>query len=149
MNKKFYENGIKFECQGSSNCCVSRGNFGFVYLSSKDLKRLSKYFSISNIQFFNKYCDRTDGYLHLKEIYNNGNCLFLKETKCSVYKARPEACRSWPFWKENMNAKSWNKEIINFCPGVGKGKILSKTQIETKINNDIKNESLIEKEKKI
>ena len=48
-----------------------------------------------------------------------------------------------------MNAKSWNKEIINFCPGVGKGKILSKTQIETKINNDIKNESLIEKEKKI
>ena len=39
MNKKFYENGIKFECQGSSNCCVSRGNFGFVYLSSEDLKK--------------------------------------------------------------------------------------------------------------
>jgi len=149
MDKKFYENGIKFECQGSSNCCVSRGSYGFVYLSSKDLKRLSKFFSISNIQFINKYCDRTDGYLHLKEINKNGNCQFLEGTKCSVYITRPEACRSWPFWKENMKAKIWNKEIVNFCPGIGKGKLLSFSKIKIKINNDLKNESLIEKERKI
>ena len=149
MNKKFYENGIKFECQGSSNCCVSRGTYGFVYLSSNDLKRLSKYFSISNMQFINKFCDRTDGYLHLKEINKNGNCQFLKGTKCSIYKARPVACRSWPFWKENMNAKTWNKKIINFCPGIGKGKLFSLSKIETKINNDIKNDFLIENERKI
>ena len=111
-----YKKGIRFECQGSSSCCVSRGMYGFVYLSNKDLKKLSKYFSISNKQFVDKYCDRTDGYLHLKEINKNGNCQFLEGTKCSVYITRPEACRSWPFWKENMKAKIWNKEIVNFCP---------------------------------
>ena len=149
MNKKIYENGIKFECQSSGNCCVSRGTHGFVYLSSKDLKRLSKYFSMSNIQFINKYCHRTDGHLHLKEIYMDGKCQFLEGTKCSVYKARPVACRSWPFWKENMNVKTWNKEVVNFCPGIGKGKLLSLSKIEKKITHDIKNDFLIEKERKI
>ena len=149
MDKNIYKNGIKFECQGSSKCCVSRGSHGFVYMSNNDLKRLANYFDISNQKFKDRYCDRTDGYLHLKEINKNGNCQFLNETKCSVYKDRPEACRSWPFWKENMNAKTWNKEIVNFCPGIGKGKLLSLSKIETKINNDLKNESLIKKERKI
>ena len=35
------EKGIRFECQGSGNCCVSRGTYGFVYLSKKDIKKLS------------------------------------------------------------------------------------------------------------
>ena len=47
-----------------------------------------------------------------------------------------------------MNAKTWNKEIVNFCPGIGKGKILSFSKINSKINNDFKNEKLIENERK-
>ena len=39
MAKTFIEKGINFECQGSSNCCVSYGNNGFVYLDKKDLSR--------------------------------------------------------------------------------------------------------------
>ena len=148
MGKKFFENSIKFECQGSSNCCVSRGTYGFVYLSSKDLKRLSKFFSISILQFVKIYCDRTDGYLHLKEINENGNCQFLKETKCSVYMSRPIACRTWPFWKENMNTKKWNKELINFCPGIGKGKLISSSMIQKIINRELKNDKQIIKDDK-
>ncbi len=37
------EKGIRFECQGSGNCCVSRGTYGFVYLSKKDIKKRSKF----------------------------------------------------------------------------------------------------------
>ena len=36
-----YKNGIRFECQGSGKCCVSRDAYGFVYLSNIDLKRFS------------------------------------------------------------------------------------------------------------
>ena len=39
------EKGIRFECQGSGNCCVSRGTYGFVYLSKKDIKKLSDGFT--------------------------------------------------------------------------------------------------------
>ena len=47
MEKSIYEKGIKFQCQGSANCCVSRGSHGFVFLSKKDLSRLAKYFNVS------------------------------------------------------------------------------------------------------
>ena len=130
MEKKIYEKGIKFKCQGSANCCVSRGSYGFVFLSKKDLSRLVKYFKTTSINFIKNFCLKSDGYIHLKEIKNNGECIFLKNKKCTIYKARPTQCRTWPFWKENMNAKKWNENITKFCPGIGKGKLYSKEKID-------------------
>ena len=40
-------NGTRFECQGSGNCCVSRGSYGYVYLSMTDRKKLAKLFNLS------------------------------------------------------------------------------------------------------
>ncbi len=109
MDKKFFKEGINFKCQGSSNCCVSRGSYGYVYLSKKDLINIAKYLNLTTDSFKKKYCEYSEGYLHLKEINNNGNCQFLKNKKCSIYTARPIQCRTWPFWKENMNAKNGTK----------------------------------------
>ena len=86
--------------------------------------------------------------LPLKEIRDNGECIFLKENKCSVYKARPIQCRTWPFWSENMNTKAWNNDVVNFCPGIGKGKVISKEKIEKIIKIDLANDAEIEKNKK-
>lgn len=146
MKRLEYNNGIKFKCQGSSNCCVSRGSYGFVYLSKKDINRLAKFTNMKDDNFVNLYCDKTDGFTHLKEEKSNRDCLFLKEKKCSVYKARPTQCRTWPFWSENMKAKTWNKDIAKFCPGIGKGKIINKTEIDKSIKLDKKNEEDMFKE---
>ena len=148
MNKEFFKKGIKFKCQGSSNCCVSRGSYGFVYLSKKDLIKIAKYLNVSINLFKKKYCQYSDGYLHLKEININGNCQFLENKKCSIYTARPMQCRTWPFWKENMNIKKWNEELINFCPGIGKGKLISASMIQKKINRELKNDKQIIKDDK-
>ena len=67
MKKNIYSKGIRFKCQGSSNCCVSRGSYGFVYLSKKDILKLSKYIDIQIKDFINIYCDETDGFIHFKE----------------------------------------------------------------------------------
>jgi uncharacterized protein len=141
-----YKKGLKFKCQGSSNCCVSRGSYGFVYLSKKDIKKLSKFMKLEINNFLNLYCDETNGITHFKEEKKNGDCQFLLNKKCTVYKARPTQCRTWPFWSENMNSKTWNTEIANFCPGIGKGKIISKFIIEKKISEDDKNELNIMKQ---
>ena len=146
MDKKIYEKRIKFQCQGSANCCVSRGSYGFVFLSKKDLLRLAKYFKTSSKKFIIKYCQTSDGYTHLKEIRKNGECIFLKNKKCTIYKARPTQCRTWPFWPENMNSKIWNNEVINFCPGIGKGKIINKEKIEKLLKIDAKNAKEISRE---
>ena len=81
MNNYFFKKEIKFKCQGSSNCCVSRGLYGFVYLSNKDALKIANFLNISNKIFKKKYCEITDGYLHLKEIHKNGNCQFLDKKK--------------------------------------------------------------------
>ncbi len=139
-----YQNGIRFECQGSGKCCVSRDSYGYVYLSDVDLKRFSKYFKISLKTFIEKYCQITDGFIHLVEKSKfDGNCIFLKEKKCSVYDNRPNQCRTWPFWNDNMNAKVWNKDISVNCPGIGKGKLINKKQIEKFLKEDFKNEKAI------
>ncbi|MDC1296574.1 YkgJ family cysteine cluster protein [Alphaproteobacteria bacterium] len=141
-----FDNGIKFECQGSSNCCVSRESYGYVYLSKKDVNRFSSFMKLKITDFIKLYCEKTDGFLHLKESLKNKNCQFLNNKKCTVYKARPTQCRTWPFWRENMNAKTWNKEISKFCPGIGKGNKISKNKIDKSIELDLKNELDILKE---
>ena len=139
-----YKKGIRFECQSSGNCCVSRNSYGFVYLSYNDLKRFSKNFNISIKKFKKKYCQMTDGLIHLAEKPKlNGNCIFLRDKKCSVYISRPSQCRTWPFWNENMNAKVWNEDISINCPGVGKGQIIGINKIEKFLKEDLSNEKSI------
>jgi len=138
-NKKKFS----FKCQGSSNCCVSRGNYGFVYLSNVDLNRLSKFFKIKKNEFIKRYCDLTNNFLHLKEVRKNGDCIFLHNKKCSIYTARPIQCRTWPFWNENMNAKTWNNDISINCPGIGKGRKIKYNKIKKFLEEDNKNDKSI------
>ena len=141
-----YKKGIRFECQGSSKCCVSRGMYGYVYLTKKDILKISISMDLKVIDFIKLYCDKTDGFTHFKEKMKNDDCQFLVNKRCSIYKARPTQCRSWPFWGENMQPKTWNKVISRFCPGIGKGKIINKEEIEKKIKADKKNEIQMLKE---
>ena len=115
--------GINFQCQGSANCCISRGSYGYVYLSKKDILLLSQFKKIKIDTFIHRYCDKTDGFIHLKEKNGHSECQFLQNKKCSIYKARPTQCRTWPFWSENMKPKIWNQDISKFCPGIGKGEL--------------------------
>ena len=135
----FYKNGLRFECQGSGNCCTSHGEFGFVFLTIDDRRRFATHLKISTAAFTRKYCDVKDGVWHLKEDAKNPDCLFLKNKRCSVYEARPTQCRTWPFWPEVMNSKSWKKEVASFCPGVGKGQLWSKEVIEQTMTEDFEN----------
>ena len=146
MQKINFKNGIRFECQNSGNCCVSRDSYGYVYLSSKDLKKLARNFNLTAEDFKFKYCQNTEGFLHLKEKNRlKGKCIFLKNHKCTVYKSGPSQCRTWPFWNENMNAKSWNENVVNFCPGIGKGNIVNFEKIKKIIAIDKKEERKIAK----
>lgn len=129
MAKKWWADGVRFECQGSGKCCTSHGEFGFVYLTDEDRQRFAKYMGLKLNEFTKKYCAQTDGYYHLIERPENQDCLFLKNKRCTVYEARPGQCRTWPFWPEVMSAKAWSKEVASFCPGVGKGPIIPAKEI--------------------
>jgi Fe-S-cluster containining protein len=125
--KPWWSEGVRFECQGSGRCCVSRGEFGFVYLTKDDRVRMAKVLGMNTSAFTRRYCMKTDGVWHLKE--ENADCIFLDGKRCSVYEGRPVQCRTWPFWPEVMNAKSWKSEVAAFCPGVGKGRVHTEKEI--------------------
>lgn len=124
---EWWADGIRFQCQGSGRCCVSRGEFGYVYLTLEDRRRMARVLGLSTSAFTRKYCKVTDGVYHLRE--NGPECLFLDGKSCTVYEGRPVQCRTWPFWPEVMSAKTWATDVKAFCPGVGRGPLISGEKI--------------------
>lgn len=131
MSKEsWWKKGVRFECQGSGQCCVSRGEYGFVFLTLADRRRLAKKLRLRTSEFTKKYCATFNGAYHLIEEPSRPECMFLEGNRCSVYSARPEQCRTWPFWPDVLSPKAWKKEVANYCPGVGKGPLISAETIE-------------------
>ncbi len=124
----WWAKGIRFECQGSGRCCVSRNGYGYVYLTKEDRIRMAEALNLSTTQFTKQYCQKEDGIYHLVD-GKKGECFFLDGKKCGIYEGRPTQCRTWPFWPEVMDAKVWNEEVASFCPGVGKGKLWKQKEI--------------------
>jgi Fe-S-cluster containining protein len=127
-DKQFYRDGIRFECQGEGRCCVTRGSYGYVYLSFNDRRRLAAHLGMPTAEFTARYTEKEDGWRQLK--YSGKDCPFLKDDRCGVYEARPWQCRTWPFWPENMDSDIWEREVAAFCPGVGKGRLYTVEDIE-------------------
>lgn len=133
----WYADGIQFECQGSGQCCVSHGEYGFVYVTGADRKRMAALRGITTAEFTKNFCLKDEGLFRLRDGVSDDPktpdakpCVFLEKKRCTVYAARPAQCRTWPFWPETMSAKGWAKDVAKFCPGVGKGRVWPKEEID-------------------
>jgi len=143
--QNWWSDGVRFECQGSGRCCVSHGEYGHVWMTIEDRRRMASVLKMDVRSFTRKYCERSsDGFFRLKDppstAADRESCIFLKDKRCSVYEGRPTQCRTWPFWPEVMNAKTWKKEVAAFCPGVGKGHTISAAQIQMQLKEQAQSE---------
>ena len=151
MYMSFYADGLYFSCLRCSNCC--RYESGYVYLSENDLKRLTNELKMDLTEFIKTWCrwvpfESTSDRLSLKE-KSNYDCIFWGVVNgkegCKVYEARPLQCRAFPFWDHIViSGETW-KNVNLKCPGIGKGQLHSKEQIDEWINQ-INNEPVIERE---
>jgi Fe-S-cluster containining protein len=128
----WYAEGLRFQCQGSGQCCVSHGEYGFVYVTLRDRQNMARERGLSTSEFTRQFCRKEDGVFRLIDGADQA-CIFLKDRRCSIYAARPTQCRTWPFWPETMTAKAWKKDVSNFCPGVGKGRVWTKAEIDAQV----------------
>lgn len=126
----FIDSGLNFSCKKCGKCCGEQP--GYVYLSKNDLTALCEHFKMTANDFIDKYC-RWVNY------YNNSEALALKEKAryyciffqdgCTVYKARPVQCRTYPFWPWIIESHgAWLKEK-NECVGLDFGALHSKSEI--------------------
>jgi len=118
--------GIRFACQCSGRCCRFRDGYDRVYVSLEERRRIAAHLGMRTSTFTRTWCDLSDGDARLRA--HGDACVFLRDGLCSVYEARPLQCRTWPFWPENMEPRTW-REVASFCPGVGKGPVIPGEEI--------------------
>ena len=128
----FYAEGLHFSCQRCSLCC--RHDPGVVRLSERDLASLIEWAGLSRERFIERYCrwvDRGDGTENLCLLEKkNYDCVFWDQG-CTAYEARPFQCSSYPFWPSLLRDEDWWAANAADCPGVNKGKLHDRAEIES------------------
>lgn len=112
----WYKDGLKFKCTGCGHCCT--GEPGYVWLSPEEIDAISAHLGISKEKFIQTYTRSVFGKLSLREDRVNFDCIFLKDKRCQIYNERPSQCRTFPWWKENLESPASWKEVARRCEGV-------------------------------
>ncbi|MBS1259136.1 MAG: hypothetical protein MAG551_02202 [Candidatus Scalindua arabica] len=132
----WYKDGLRFECQRCGNCC--RGEPGTVWMNKREIEDTSALLGISPNQFAKENLRVINGRISLLE-YDNGDCIMYNDKGCKIYETRPLQCKTFPFWKSNLrNASEW-KEQGKTCPGIGKGKLYTVKEIESRLRPELSN----------
>ena len=89
--------------------------------------------------FYRKYARKLRGRWSLieRKTEHGYDCIFLDRKSepgkalCSIYRARPAQCRTWPFWPENLTTpQAWeDAKRQTPCPGMDRGRLVPVTQI--------------------
>jgi Fe-S-cluster containining protein len=113
----WYKDGLNFECTQCGQCCT--GGPGFIWVSDQEISGMAHFLNLSVDVFKRLYLrKRENRYALVEKKSQNHNCVFLKDNKCQVYQARPEQCRTFPWWKENLNTEESWKIAATFCEGI-------------------------------
>lgn len=130
-DKPWYQDGLQFTCSQCGDCCT--GDPGVVWVDDNDIEQIAEYLDkpVGEIRLFHTRPVR--GRVSLKE-FQNGDCTFFDSVgrKCKVYPVRPEQCRTWPFWKSNIDSKQKWTEVCESCPGAGTGQFFSLEEVEAR-----------------
>ncbi|MBL7153635.1 MAG: YkgJ family cysteine cluster protein [Phycisphaerae bacterium] len=129
----WYIGGLHFECQGCGGCCSGPGE-GYIWATRAEIELIADFLEISIGELKRDYLKRVGLRTTIIEHDLSRDCIFLCEIdggkKCSIYAVRPSQCRNWPFWPNNLaGAKAWN-EATRKCPGVNRGKLYSREEID-------------------
>ena len=128
-DKPWYHKGLRFECTRSGNCCRTHGEYAYVYLSEDEIRAASRFLGGSRAEFVETWCEEEDGWILLRA--DRPECPFLgPDSLCRIHPVRPAQCRAWPFWEENLERETWEGAVKACCPGVGRGRLYTRAEIE-------------------
>ena len=114
--KPWYGEGLDFECTGCGDCCT--GAPGHVWLTPDELRQMSSHLGLSVAEFSRRYTRRVGQRISLIEDRKSYDCVFLKDSKCSVYSVRPQQCRTFPWWPQNLDTPlAWQRAAAD-CEGM-------------------------------
>ena len=129
----WYADGLRFFCTACGACCT--GVPGYVWIGADDAERMAASLGISVRRFKRLYTRKAKGKLSLKE-RENGDCILLKDERCTVYDAKPTRCSTFPFWSEVLGHPDEWKETASRCEGIDRGHDYDLAAIERLLAGD-------------
>lgn len=134
----YHNKEIKFECQPDcGKCCqVEPGEYGHVTFHHTDVNRLSVQdgkeviwlgrANLKDSEYWEVPITHSTECLFLSYLYEKSAFRF--SMGCNIHADKPKSCAAYPFWPSIMASEDeWNKEA-EFCPGIGKGEVITDVQ---------------------
>lgn len=118
QKKPWFNEGLRFKCTGCGKCCT--GPSGHVWLTEAEAEAMAKHLKMPLEDFAQKYMRRIGNRLALRETKRGKDydCVFLDGKQCTVYDLRPEQCRTYPWWPDNINTPEDWKQEAKRCEGI-------------------------------
>ncbi len=119
----WYTDGLRFACLQCGRCCS--GAPGYVWITARELVRIARYCGLTAREFARRHV-RTVGRRRSLLEKPGGDCEFLERpsdgtTRCGIHPVRPVQCRTWPFWKSNVDTPGQWQLMGRHCPGIDNG----------------------------
>lgn len=114
---------FEWSCLRSGRCCSVGG--GIVRVAESEIPALAAAKGMTEEAFGAHHLRMVPDpggegmILSLREKNGNGACTLLEGTNtCSVYEARPEHCRTFPYWKGILTDPAALERAQKICPGI-------------------------------
>jgi hypothetical protein len=132
-HRKWYADGLHFECQKCGNCCSGPAE-GYIWVTGTEIERIADYLQMTVGELHSRYLRRVRLRTSVIEHESTRDCIFLQgdpaRRTCAIYPVRPAQCRSWPFWRENLTDQQAWERASRKCPGINKGRLSRIDEIE-------------------
>ena len=130
----WYKAGLSFQCTHCGRCCG--GSPGVVWVDREEIRRIAQFIEVAPDSMWGRLLRRV-GVSRVSLVERaNGDCVFLRRLpdgsiSCVIYPIRPQQCRTWPFWNQNLHSRAAWQGAGRNCPGIDHGRGYDLAQIES------------------
>ncbi len=119
-----YPRKLRFQCERCAKCCgdTPKKNRSIMLLDV-EAKRISQKTKLSYREFLEETAT-SGSYRHRMKKDGLGKCLFLRDSVCTIYDARPLVCVFYPFELSHDEKGAYTFSFTDECPNVGRGQPL-------------------------